>query len=312
MSSQPRLPVQMASSPPPPLSPITSSQESTLVGSSCSAPLSKPPSGAKLLERAENIARMTSELKLHKVIEQANNVQRDLRQLSKTTHTNDAFRQQNESRMEKLWLEILAVRAATDAGSQLRAEDRLELKECRREVADVKSEMDKLKGLLAELSRKMDRLPTLTEANAVLAAVKTQREACEGAAEEVARAVGNVNISRADIHNRIRETIKSTKRWHLDHKTTGLSDAVFTARYLKKQSRRDPGMAVFLQKAIQRRIRDKGKKDRSPRAVPQTLEAFCEDVLWADVTATVEDVLVRRVECAVRSLSQSSGEGDMR
>jgi hypothetical protein len=105
------------------------------------------------------------------------------------------------------------------------------------------------------------------------------------------------------IQTRIRETIKSTRRWHHDHKTTALPDAVFTANYLKKQSKRDPAMAVYLQRAIHRRVGRRGIKSAS-RA--QSLEEFCQHVSWEDVTLTVEDVLVNKVAYTVQSLSQSS------
>lgn len=105
------------------------------------------------------------------------------------------------------------------------------------------------------------------------------------------------------IQTRIQETIKSTRRWHHDHKTTTLADAAFTANYLKKQSKRDPHMAVYIQRAIHRRIKPRRRESGSQ---PNSLEEFCKDVKWEDVTQTVEEVLVKKVESTVRSLSQGS------
>lgn len=111
-----------------------------------------------------------------------------------------------------------------------------------------------------------------------------------------------LECSYKPIQTRIQETIKSTRRWHHDHKTTTLADGAFTANYLKKQSKRDPRMAVYIQKAIHRRIK---RRRRESGSQPQSLEEFCEHVKWEDVTQTVEEVLVKKVGFTVRSLSQS-------
>ncbi|QUC18403.1 uncharacterized protein UV8b_02644 [Ustilaginoidea virens] len=251
----------------------------------------------RLFERAEKLALMTNELKLHKATQQVDEITRDLEQLARRTQFNETFRQQHEERMESLWCEILAVRAHIESASKLRAEERLEMKDYRREVVEVKREMDDMKGLVTGLAGKVKELPTLSEANAVLAAVHTQREACEMAAATA------TDWMQKTMNQRIQETIKSTRRWHHEHKTTGLPDAAFTAKYLRKQSKRDPHMAILLHRAIQRRVESRRDgRDSQPRS----LEEFCQDVSWGDVTQTVEDELVKRVAFAVRSLRQIS------
>lgn len=103
------------------------------------------------------------------------------------------------------------------------------------------------------------------------------------------------------IRKRIAEAVKSTRRWHRDHKTTTLADAAFCAQYLQQQSKRDAGMAVFLQRAIQRRVQARypGRRLR-----PQSLDEFCQLVQWADVKGVVEDVLMRDTSDVEEALSK--------
>ncbi|OAA49272.1 hypothetical protein NOR_01195 [Metarhizium rileyi] len=270
------------------------------------ADVTMPPSSASalvndgLFERAEKLARMTTELKIHKVVMQANDLARGLQDLTHKTERNEAFRQQNEERMERVWRDVLSVKANFQQHLDATTEDRLDLEAYRREVLEVKGSMDEMRRAVEELAGKVGELPTLAEANAVLAGVVAQREACEAAV----RYSDAGACSLKPIQVRIRETIKSTRRWHHDHKSTTLSDAVFTANYLKKQSKRDPRMAVYIQRAIHRRIKRRRQEPSSSQ--PQSLEEFCQDVSWEDVTSTVEDILVKRVGSTVRSLSQSS------
>ncbi|EFZ00274.2 hypothetical protein X797_003860 [Metarhizium robertsii] len=307
MASKRRLSAPVAPTPPP-SSTALPSPESILVDSTCTPSSSNAVLDAKLLDRAEKLARMTMELKIHKVVMQANDLARGLEDLTRKTVHNESFRQQNEERMEKVWQDVLSVKANFEQHLDARARDELHLGEYQREVVEVKSSMGEVRKLVEELAGKVDQLPTLAEANAVLAGVCAQREACESAAavcRERCELGVRAGCSHKPIQTRIQETIKSTRRWHHDHKSTALPDAVFTANYLKKQSKRDPRMAVYLQRAIHKRIRRRRRRGSGPQ--PQSLEEFCQDVSWEDVTRTVEDVLVRRVDSTVQSLSQSSG-----
>ncbi|RDA95966.1 hypothetical protein CP533_5834 [Ophiocordyceps camponoti-saundersi (nom. inval.)] len=118
---------------------------------------------------------------------------------------------------------------------------------------------------------------------------------------------------------RIQEAISSTRRWHRDHKTTTLSEADFVARYLRQQSKRDPPMAVFIQRALRRRLvvaggrpsaqthsssgeNNKIDDDNGPRRPPSSLDDFCRDVKWRDVIVTVERVLVKDPSAAAEAL----------
>lgn len=114
---------------------------------------------------------------------------------------------------------------------------------------------------------------------------------------------------------RIQEAISSTRRWHRDHKTTALADADFVANYLKQQYKRDPAVAVLIQRAIQRHVlrqqqRQRRRRDKTPPrpgSRPRSLEDFCH-VTWTDVLETVETILVRRRDEAVEALCQQAGQ----
>ncbi|KFA60649.1 hypothetical protein S40285_07336 [Stachybotrys chlorohalonatus IBT 40285] len=98
---------------------------------------------------------------------------------------------------------------------------------------------------------------------------------------------------------RIQEALGSTRRWNHDHKTTNLKDSVFVANYLKQQSKRDPAMAVLIQRALRKRVCRRRPHSKSP---PETLEDFCKDVRWRDVIATVEEELIKAESEAVKAL----------
>lgn len=106
------------------------------------------------------------------------------------------------------------------------------------------------------------------------------------------------------IKQRIEDTIASTRRWNRDHKTTKLTDAVFIANYLKQQSKRDPQMAVFMQRAIQKHVQNGGGRPRRTRARPKSLEQFCRMLVWKDVLDTAEAVLVRDWRRTARALEE--------
>ena len=58
-------------------------------------------------------------------------------------------------------------------------------------------------------------------------------------------------------------------------------------------------MAVFIQKAVQRRIRPRLAQSNSR---PQTLEEFCKNVTWRDITETVEELLIADWDSTVKAL----------
>lgn len=104
------------------------------------------------------------------------------------------------------------------------------------------------------------------------------------------------------IKQRIEDAISSTRRWNRDHKSTKLRDAAFIASYLKQQSKRDPQMAVYIQKAIQRHVYHSGRPISKTR--PKSLEQFCQTLVWKDVLDTVKDVLVESRVQTVKALDK--------
>ncbi|KAG6005394.1 hypothetical protein E4U21_000174 [Claviceps maximensis] len=302
----------------PPSTSIPSSSETTLVGASSpvlhSQTQARPPR-PEFFNQAEKLARMTLELKVHKLVGQINSLSSDLVQLKSKTKDNDVFCREHAGRMDKVCRETEAARTLAEScmlklkeADQVKDKgadadtDSIDVKEyVRGQVMPVMDEVYGMKKLMEELMGMMGLVPTLAEADAVLAAVRVQREACE------ARGGFITGCTRSnDKRARIEETIRSTRRWHMDHKTTTLTDAEFIAKYLKKQSRRDPGMAVCLQRAIWKRVkaRDSTQGGKSGFRRPQSLEEFCRHVVWEDVKRAVEDVFVRRVYGGAESLSQ--------
>ncbi|KAG5914837.1 hypothetical protein E4U42_000282 [Claviceps africana] len=293
---------RLRSAPTTPAPSIPWSSETTLVGASSPVLRSKTlPISPDFFSSAEKLARMTLELKLHKLVGQIDSLVSDVVQLKNKTKENDAFCRQHAGRLNRMCHETEAARRVAESCMRLRDEDRRDVGEhVRRAVQEqVQDELGNMRSVVEDLMGKVDMVPTLAEANAVLAAVRVQREACE------AGAGGDTGCSRGnDRRARIEETIRSTRRWHMDHKTTTLTDAEFIAKYLRKQSKRDPAMAAYLQRAIWKRVRARVPEDDGGRARPQSLGEFCRHVVWEDVKRAVEDVLVRRVYGAGESLSQ--------
>lgn len=84
--------------------------------------------------------------------------------------------------MKKMWVEIVAVQANIRNQLETSVEERLDLRDYQQEVIEVKRSMGEVRKLMEDLVGKVAELPTLAEANAVLAGVSAQREACEAAA----------------------------------------------------------------------------------------------------------------------------------
>ncbi|KAM3542295.1 hypothetical protein ARSEF1564_004814 [Beauveria bassiana] len=253
---------------------------------------------SRLAAQADALAKMTLEMNLRTVGKQADRLERDLRILVQATARDAAFRAQHETRLQDLWKEILAVKAhlaaARDRDDAARGlADEACRSEARRLAEEMRGEMAGVKEMVKGLRTALSELPSAEQMQAALSqsSVDTQdsdsntrRETNQQQQQQPRSA------SKQSIHARIQDALRSTRRWHRDHKTTRLSDAAFCAAYLRQQSKRDAPMAVFLQRAVQRRV-----QARSPgRALrPRSLDDLCRLVLWADVEAVVEDVLLR-------------------
>ncbi|KAM3559015.1 hypothetical protein MY1884_003677 [Beauveria asiatica] len=261
------------------------------------APPTSTTAASRLAAQADALAKMTLEMNLRSVGKQADRLERDLRTLVQATARDAAFRAQHETRLQDLWKEILAVKAhlaaAGDRDDAARGlADEACRSEARRLAEEMRGEMAGVKEMVKGLRTALSEMPSAEQMQAALSqsSVDTQDSYPNTQRKTNHHHQQPRSASKQSIHARIQDALRSTRRWHRDHKTTRLSDAAFCAAYLRQQSKRDAPMAVFLQRAVQRRV-----QARSPgRALrPRSLDDLCRLVLWADVEAVVEDVLLR-------------------
>ncbi|KAM3516183.1 hypothetical protein MY11210_000205 [Beauveria gryllotalpidicola] len=263
---------------------------------------------SRLAAQADALAKMTLEMNLRSVGKQADRLERDLRALVQATARDAAFRAQHETRLQDLWKEILAVKAhlaaARDRDDAARGlADEACRSEARRLADEMRGEMAGVKEMVKGLRTALSEMPSAEQMQAALSQSSADTQDSDPNAQRKTDRQRQQqqprSASKQSIHARIQDALRSTRRWHRDHKTTRLSDAAFCAAYLRQQSKRDAPMAVFLQRAVQRRV-----QARSPgRALrPRSLDDLCRLVLWADVEAVVEDVLLRDTTDVVEAL----------
>jgi hypothetical protein len=287
--------------------------------------------------RAEALAKMTFELSIRQVSAQTDRLQRDLQKLVHSTSQDKEFREQHEVRLQKLWQEMLAVKqhmSQVDGGQKGAEELRADFEKCQQEtkslISEFQHEIKELRELFDGLSRQLDQLPTLAD-SIIESGYKSQsttvtrstldsqtqpslQRGCslnsqdswgtsmDQSVEELVQA-GHDKQAVTDASIRVIETIKSTRRWHRDHKATILSDAEYTASYLKQQSKRDPDLAVRIQKALLRRVRRNRRLANPP---PRSLAEFCKDIKWQDVIDTVQDMLVKHEKRTMMEMLKES------
>ncbi|KAJ6445902.1 LOW QUALITY PROTEIN: Eburicol 14-alpha-demethylase [Purpureocillium lavendulum] len=263
----------------------------------------------KFYAEADALAKMTVELGLRAVASQAERLERELRDVVAATAHGAAFRREHECRLADVMREVLAVKARVDEVPPRATAPDVDvlLERCRREAAEfreqVRGEVGELRTLISGVASQLDSFPTPTEAEAMLAG-GVAGDYLSGS-RATARGDGFASACRTECSaqapkRRIQEAINSTRRWHSDRKTSRLPDAQFVTNYLKQQSKRDPGMAVFIQRAIQRRVKTTRRRRLSSR--PRSLEEFCRDVTWRDVEEAVADALVHHEKSAIRAL----------
>uniref|UniRef100_A0A0B7JPZ5 DUF3074 domain-containing protein n=1 Tax=Bionectria ochroleuca TaxID=29856 RepID=A0A0B7JPZ5_BIOOC len=283
------------------------------------------------------LAKMTFELSIRQVSAQTDRLQRDLQKLVHSTSQDKEFREQHEVRLQKLWQEMLAVKqhmSQVDGGQKGAEELRADFEKCQQEtkslISEFQHEIKELRELFDGLSRQLDQLPTLAD-SIIESGYKSQsttvtrstldsqtqpslQRGCslnsqdswgtsmDQSVEELVQA-GHDKQAVTDASIRVIETIKSTRRWHRDHKATILSDAEYTASYLKQQSKRDPDLAVRIQKALLRRVRRNRRLANPP---PRSLAEFCKDIKWQDVIDTVQDMLVKHEKRTMMEMLKES------
>ncbi|ATY63178.1 hypothetical protein A9K55_008436 [Cordyceps militaris] len=237
-----------------------------------------------LAAQADALAKMTLEMNLRSVSKQADRLERDLRALVQGTSNDAAFRAQHEIRLQDMWKEILAVKAHAAQDRDTRHLADQECQQATRRImdemrADIAGVRDAVGGLAATLAE----MPSPEQMQAALSQSSEGDDARQNDSD-------SQQPRSSSTHARIQDALRSTRRWNRDRKTSSLAEAAFCAGYLRQQSRRDARMAVFLQRAVQRRVQARfpGRTLR-----PRSLDELCALVRWADIRAVVEDVLLR-------------------
>ncbi|KAF3076361.1 hypothetical protein CFAM422_001255 [Trichoderma lentiforme] len=272
--------------------------------------------GSKLLAQADALARMTIEFNVRAVSAQTERLEKGLNKLMMSTKEDKAFRESHDARLQSLCKEILVVKQRMEEiqGPEWNGSGKDGLEGVKKEVDTsielLKKEMEELKGLVGGISSTLDKLPTAAEAEALIK--RTQASVSTGGREiqtrsKAARSLVESKTARSQvsIKQRIDDAIGSTRRWNRDHKTTKLSDATFIANYLRQQSKRDPPMAVYIQRSIKRHVSRSGRQKAKDR--PKNLEQFCQELVWKDVIETAEEVLVRNVARTAKALEERMG-----
>ncbi|PNP46628.1 hypothetical protein TGAMA5MH_01573 [Trichoderma gamsii] len=225
------------------------------------------------------------------------------------------FRNTHDARVQSLVQEIRAVKQRMEEiqGPEWNSKSNNDPEQCKKNMHEIigelkkemKKEMSDLKGRVGDISSTLDKLPTLAEAEALISHTRVTRSALKGKIRAKPDTEKSRSVPKAaanTIKQRIEDAISSTRRWNRDHKSTQLRDAAFIASYLKQQSKRDPQMAVYIQKAIQRHVYHSGRPRSKTR--PQNLEQFCQMLVWKDVLDTVKDVLVESRVQTVKALDK--------
>lgn len=296
-------------------------------------PSSSTSQGSKLAARAEALAKMTFELNMRAVNAQTDRLSRDVQALVQSTGEDKEFREKHESRLQNLWQEILAVKhqmTNVDGEGQKQASDiKADFEKCQLEtkslISEFQCEIQDLRKLVDELSKQLDELPAsgITDSlddSGYKSQQSTKSSMEEDSSLELKREdslntqngwgtkttesyvdelawLGHDADAVAKASHRVVEAIKSTRRWHRDYKKSKLSDAEFTANYLRQQSKRDAPLAVHIQKSILRELR-RGN-NRLVNAHPRSLQEFCQDVKWQDVIDTVQNILVENKKSTI-------------
>ncbi|KAM0486888.1 hypothetical protein ACHAPX_000153 [Trichoderma viride] len=270
---------------------------------------------SKLLHSADALARMTVELNVRAMATQTARLEKNLGVLMLRTKEDKEFRNTHDARVQNLVREIQVVKLRIEEMQELEwySKSNNDVEQCKKDMheiigelkKEIKKEMSDLKGRVGDISSTLDKLPTVAEAEALISHTRVTRSALKGKIRAKPDAEKSPSVPKAaakTIKQRIEDAISSTRRWNRDHKSTQLRDAAFVASYLKQQSKRDPQMAVYIQKAIQRHVYHSGRPRSKTR--PKNLEQFCQNLVWKDVLDTVKDVLVENRVQAVKALDK--------
>ncbi|KAM0253029.1 hypothetical protein ACHAQJ_007460 [Trichoderma viride] len=255
---------------------------------------------SKLLSNADTLARMTIELSVRAMSAQTERLEQNLSALMMCTKEDKEFRKSHDARLQSMYQEILVVKQRMEEiqGPEWNSKGNADLAKCKKDmdesIGQLRKEMGDLKGLVGDISCTLDKLPTVAEAEALISRTQVSTSSTKSGETKARPNSEKAHLgykAAKTIKQRIEDTISSTRRWNRDHKITKLKDASFITNYLKQQSKRDPQMAVYIQKRIQRRVYRSGRPKSKTR--PRNLEQFCQNLVWKDVLDTAEDILVK-------------------
>ncbi|KAL6904430.1 hypothetical protein GGI43DRAFT_382099 [Trichoderma evansii] len=266
---------------------------------------------SKLLASADALARMTIELNVRAMSAQTERLEKSLSALMMCTKEDKEFRKSHDTRLQSMVQEIQVVKQRMEEiqGPEWNSKSNNDLEQCKKDmdesIEQLRKEMGDLKGLVGDISSTLDKLPTVAEAEALINRTRAMNSGTKSSKIQTrlgAEKSRSGSKTAKTIKQRIEDTISSTRRWNRDHKSTKLRDAAFIANYLKQQSKRDPQMAVYIQKGIQRRVYHSGRPKTKTR--PMNLEQFCQILVWKDVLDTAEAVLVKNRGQTVKALGK--------
>ncbi|PNP52352.1 hypothetical protein THARTR1_07132 [Trichoderma harzianum] len=259
--------------------------------------------GPKLITQAEALARMTIEFNIRTIGAHTERLEKGLSKLMTSTKEDKAFRERHDARLQKVCQEILAVKQRMEEiqGPEWDGNGKDGLEGSKKEMSDsmelLKKEMEDLKGLVRNISKTLDKLPTAAEAGALMRRTRASVSTTGGREIQTrsmaAKALAESARSQVSIKQRLDDAFESTRRWYKYYKTTKLSDATFIANYLRQQRKRDRPMAVYIQKTIMHYVNRSGRQRAN--AHPKNIDQFCQDLVWTDVIEATEEVLVSNV-----------------
>lgn len=276
--------------------------------------------GSKLQTSADYLARISHERHLRLLVAQAEQAEQGVRALVVDSSEDTEFRDKHERRMKVLWREILTIKQRKAGLRITEGDNRVELARCQKELerakqlvsVDMRAWNDWIKAVesemvtlcsQADLDDDSVRESVQHTESEIMALSRTETWAANNSQQQPGRPTRFHTLDHSShmaiqgheqpspttsMRRRLRATLRSTKHWHSDYKTTRFSEATFVANYFKQQSKRDPEMAVHIQKLVRRRIRPRLPRSRSDA---KSLEDFCMDVTWEDIKESVADIM---------------------
>lgn len=260
-----------------------------------------PERDLKITRQANALARMSIELSIHDMNRRLTNLQDQVKTLSTDRVATHSLSTANDASINELRQEVFEMKQqitkllafSHDDACSNRNDQVMKL------ISELRSEVDVVKSLAVESKAVLDKHEHQTQAidaSRANAEVPTQTKQRKEATLFDLIAYTN---DAATPGSRIQETLQSTRRWNRERKQSKLGEAAFVANYLKQQSKRDPGITAFLQKALKEKVSTRKKRRKS---YVYTAEAFYRDVTWGDVKAVIEGDFAKDTSRVMKAL----------